>query len=90
VKPPTGTESEEMRRTRFGAAAVGAAAPVVICDDEGIGCPQDKQNRLPAGISAEQNEHCIAEDGMATGRLQEVESLLNFRASAQANPANPN
>src|SRR5262249_44433601 len=60
VKPPTGIESEGMRRASLGAdAAAAVALPVGISERGVIGCPQEGQNLLPAAMSAEHEGHWI-------------------------------
>jgi len=61
VKPPAGTESDEIRRPIRG-AGTGTdepAAAVDICEGEPIACPQERQKRLSAGISAEHDGHSM-------------------------------
>jgi hypothetical protein len=72
VNPPTGIESEEVRRPTgeaiigapaltAGAAAGGESAiPVGICETDVIGVPQLRQKRLSAGTSLEHDGHFIA------------------------------
>src|SRR5262249_51100698 len=60
VKPPSGTEPDEIRRPIRGAGSgTDKSAAVDICEGEGIACPQTRQKRLPAGISAEHDGHSM-------------------------------
>jgi len=59
VNPPTGTESEEIRRPTRGETAGAASPRVGICDGEMMACPQTEQKLLVAGISTEHDGHCI-------------------------------
>jgi hypothetical protein len=62
AKPPTGIESDEIRRASRGAAAAPAVTLAVGISENGvIGSPHDEQNRLPAAVSAAQAGHCIGE-----------------------------
>jgi hypothetical protein len=76
VNPPTGTESEDIRRpTRgasaeiFGASAKGLAA-VGIIEIELRGWAQELQNRLSGGFEAEHFGHCITGDDFIGSHTQ--------------------
>jgi len=56
VNPPAGMESDEMILATWGVSgsalrdAVPGPAAVGICEGELTACPQERQNRLSAGI----------------------------------------
>jgi hypothetical protein len=66
VKPPAGTESDEIRRRTCGPASATPAGTTVDSADGSVsGVPHVRQNRLSAGDS-------VAHDGHRTGRVASV------------------
>jgi len=61
VNPPTGTESEEIRRlTATAGLAAAEGADVGICEKATIACPHEEQYLLLSVIGAEHAGQCMS------------------------------